>query len=70
MAQCGLLYHRGKIEEGFRVKMSSEAPGPTAHTTRNIEDALSAFLRLVDDGMLEYIRDCTVGGQLMGHDCQ
>ncbi|XP_056120044.1 piggyBac transposable element-derived protein 3-like [Rhinichthys klamathensis goyatoka] len=38
----------------------TEAAGPTAHAKRNIEDALTAFLCLVDDGMLKHIRDCTV----------
>ncbi|XP_026059293.1 uncharacterized protein LOC113043955 [Carassius auratus] len=38
----------------------TEAAGPTAHAKRNIEDALTAFLCLFDDGMLKHIRDCTV----------
>ncbi|CAM4571152.1 unnamed protein product [Leuciscus chuanchicus] len=38
----------------------TEAAGPTAHAKRNIEDALTAFLWVFDDGMLKHIRDCTV----------
>uniref|UniRef100_A0A3B3SZ47 PiggyBac transposable element-derived protein domain-containing protein n=1 Tax=Paramormyrops kingsleyae TaxID=1676925 RepID=A0A3B3SZ47_9TELE len=38
----------------------TEVSGPTAHAKRNIEDALSAFLCLIDDVMLKHIRDCTV----------
>ncbi|XP_073345276.1 uncharacterized protein [Pagrus major] len=38
----------------------TEAAGPTAHAKRNVEDALTAFLCVFDDGMLKHIRDCTV----------
>ncbi|XP_032379457.1 piggyBac transposable element-derived protein 3-like [Etheostoma spectabile] len=38
----------------------TEAAGPTAHAKRNIEDALTAFVCLFDNGMLKHIRDCTV----------
>ncbi|XP_032364546.1 uncharacterized protein LOC116678920 [Etheostoma spectabile] len=38
----------------------TEAAGPTAHAQRNVEDALTAFVCLLDDGMLKHIRDCTV----------
>ena len=38
----------------------TEAAGPTVHTKRNIEDALTAFLCIFDVGMLKHIRDCTV----------
>ncbi|KAF7641448.1 hypothetical protein LDENG_00280990 [Lucifuga dentata] len=37
-----------------------EAAGLTAHARRNIEDAVTAFLCLFDDGLLKHIRDCTV----------
>lgn len=38
----------------------TETAGPTAQAKCNIEDALSAFLCLVDRKMLQHIRDCTV----------
>ncbi|XP_051242438.1 activating transcription factor 7-interacting protein 1 isoform X2 [Dicentrarchus labrax] len=38
----------------------TEAAGPTVHAKRNIVDALTAFLCLVDDDTLKHIRDCTV----------
>lgn len=38
----------------------TESSGPTVHAKHNIEDALSAFLCLIDDVMLKHIRDCTV----------
>ncbi|XP_065814652.1 activating transcription factor 7-interacting protein 1 isoform X2 [Labrus bergylta] len=38
----------------------TESAGPTAHAMRNIEDALSALLCLLDMQMLQHIRDCTV----------
>lgn len=30
------------------------------HAKSNTEDALTAFLCLVDDGMLKHVRDCTI----------
>ncbi|KAM9344037.1 uncharacterized protein KZ484_016419 [Pholidichthys leucotaenia] len=38
----------------------TESAGPTAHAKCRIEDALSAFLCLVDRKMLQHICDCTV----------
>ena len=38
----------------------TEAAGPTAQAKRNVEDSLTAFLCVFDDGMLKHIRDCTV----------
>lgn len=38
----------------------TEAAGPTAYAKHNIEDALTAFLCLIDDDMLKHIRDCTI----------
>ncbi|TRY76094.1 hypothetical protein DNTS_033980 [Danionella cerebrum] len=49
--------NRGRLQS---QNVMTEAAGPTAHAKRNIEDALTAFLCLVDDGMLKHIRDCTV----------
>lgn len=53
--RCG--ENRGRLQS---QNVLTEAAGPTAHTKCNSEDALAAFLCLVDDGMLKHIRDCTV----------
>lgn len=55
VAQTG--ENRGRRQS---TNVITEAAGPTAHAKRNIEDALTAFLCLVDDGMLKHIRECTV----------
>lgn len=38
----------------------TEGAGPTARVKRDKEHALTTFLCLLDDGILKYIRDCTV----------
>lgn len=49
--------NRGRLQS---QNVMTEAAGPTPYAKRNIEDALTAFLCLVDDGMLKHIRDCTI----------
>ncbi|XP_073672219.1 uncharacterized protein [Paramisgurnus dabryanus] len=49
--------NRGRLQS---QNVMTEAAGPTPYAKRNIEDDLTAFLCLVEDGMLKHIRDCTI----------